>query len=263
MSFSALPLLTLPGLTGTGGATDYPSEDDVRDGVEYDFGSLVGNLTLPAERYVLYGITYGAEGTEFTGSYAAPPSSGVAVPSQSSPCALIFSLIRARVAAGLGRNVKWVRLVASDKYKVTIAEPLFCYVQVFKPNPQVDSGSGRLARTISRFFRCYLYTRSGIDSYGADTLALLGTDASAGFDEFADSRGHLLAEELLYNALDDWSPTITQSGRQVMLTIEPVHTTERNLQPERKPEESEGLVRSAIDFEVRYNLSIDRREPAP
>lgn len=47
---------------------DYPSEDDVRNGVVYDEGILTGNLELPAENKVSKNTQYGANGTEFTGT---------------------------------------------------------------------------------------------------------------------------------------------------------------------------------------------------
>jgi len=47
-----------------------PSEDDVREGVEYGDGeSHVGNLELPVEADVEKGVQYGANGTEFTGTF--------------------------------------------------------------------------------------------------------------------------------------------------------------------------------------------------
>lgn len=47
-------------------ACDYPSEDDVRSGVTFD--TYTGNMTLPAEEAVELDVTYGTNGTEFTGS---------------------------------------------------------------------------------------------------------------------------------------------------------------------------------------------------
>ena len=50
-----------------GAAPDYPSEDDVRDGVA--FGEAAeGNLALPAVADVKEGVQYGANGTEFEGT---------------------------------------------------------------------------------------------------------------------------------------------------------------------------------------------------
>ena len=47
---------------------DYPSPDDVRDGVDFDGGSQTGDLVLPAESDVTSGVHYGANGTEYEGS---------------------------------------------------------------------------------------------------------------------------------------------------------------------------------------------------
>jgi len=51
-------------------AGDYPSEDDVRDGVDYDSAAMTGNMTLPAVGDVRDGTTYGTDGTEFEGTLA-------------------------------------------------------------------------------------------------------------------------------------------------------------------------------------------------
>jgi hypothetical protein len=53
------------------GAADYPSEDDVRFGVDYDSGGQTGNMTLPAIADVEVGVQYGTNGTEFTGTLTA------------------------------------------------------------------------------------------------------------------------------------------------------------------------------------------------
>jgi len=52
----------------------WPSEDDVRDGV--DFGptgaDYTGNATFPAEGDVQSGVQYGTDGTEYTGTFTEP-----------------------------------------------------------------------------------------------------------------------------------------------------------------------------------------------
>jgi len=49
-----------------------PSEDDVQSGVTYGNGSeYTGNFTEPGEANVKIGTSYGADGTEFTGTYSA------------------------------------------------------------------------------------------------------------------------------------------------------------------------------------------------
>ena len=58
-------------------AADYPSEDDVRSGVDYDSGALTGNLTLPNVNDVSNGIDYGANGTEFDGDLVLPTAAQV------------------------------------------------------------------------------------------------------------------------------------------------------------------------------------------
>lgn len=57
--------------TGTYTPTGYPIEDDVRDGVDYGPSSEYdGDLVLPAEADVKAGVKYGADGTEYTGTYS-------------------------------------------------------------------------------------------------------------------------------------------------------------------------------------------------
>ena len=57
--------------TGTNvGAADYPSEDDVRYGVDFDSGGQTGNMTLPAESNVVSGVLYGTDGVEFEGEHS-------------------------------------------------------------------------------------------------------------------------------------------------------------------------------------------------
>lgn len=54
-------------------APDFPAEDDVRDGVQYDGTTFTGNLVLPTEPQVEAGVGFGSNGTEFTGSFQPPP----------------------------------------------------------------------------------------------------------------------------------------------------------------------------------------------
>jgi hypothetical protein len=53
------------------GTLDLPSENDVRDGVQFDNLTKEGNLELPVEDQVRLDVDYGANGTEFTGSLKA------------------------------------------------------------------------------------------------------------------------------------------------------------------------------------------------
>ena len=58
---------------------DYPSEDDVEDGVSFGAGTLEGNLELPTEGQVVDGVSYGSNGTEFTGTLDTSPSGNIDV----------------------------------------------------------------------------------------------------------------------------------------------------------------------------------------
>ena len=51
---------------------DLPAETDVRDGVTYDSGLLEGNLEVPAIADVRTGTTFGANGSEYTGTLDLP-----------------------------------------------------------------------------------------------------------------------------------------------------------------------------------------------
>lgn len=57
----------------------YPSEDDVRNGVDYGptGADYDGDLILPAEADVKDGVFYGADGTEYEGEYAGGGGSGM------------------------------------------------------------------------------------------------------------------------------------------------------------------------------------------
>lgn len=63
---------SFPVVDSGGGSCDYPGESDVRLGVSYDSGNLVGALTLPDEGDVRLGVGYGADATEYTGSLVVP-----------------------------------------------------------------------------------------------------------------------------------------------------------------------------------------------
>jgi len=51
---------------------DVPAVRDVRDGVSYDGGALTGTLALPSATEVKLNVGYGADGTEFVGTYGFP-----------------------------------------------------------------------------------------------------------------------------------------------------------------------------------------------
>ncbi|RKX66617.1 MAG: hypothetical protein DRP42_02775 [Tenericutes bacterium] len=58
-------------------ATDYPSEDDVRDGVDYDSANYTGNMTLPSIDDVQESVQFGTSGTEYTGVFGVPAENEV------------------------------------------------------------------------------------------------------------------------------------------------------------------------------------------
>lgn len=299
MSFPALPYLSLPGMTAGSGTCDYPAETDVRDGVTYDFGGMVGsysgaadypseddvrygisfdfgaqtgNLTLPAEVDVLEGVQYGTSGTEFTGTLELNPQpepSPADLAGASYPFAAIAANIIGRVAASLNIGLDFVFPVANDEYKITVSENLFAYIRFYGPSPVdprtgapfSDYGAGRRARVVGRRFRVYIYTRSGEDTFGDDTIALGGNNINQLVTDPPETPGQYVAEELVLNALDDYIP---KGDDDICLTIGPVHWLDGDGGPaQRKPENDAGLLRSSLDFQAVYVLAIQATEPAP
>jgi len=51
---------------------DYPSEDDVENGVSFDNGNKTGNLVIPSEDDVMDGTGFGSNATEKTGNFTEP-----------------------------------------------------------------------------------------------------------------------------------------------------------------------------------------------
>jgi hypothetical protein len=269
---TTLPAVTSHGLLG-GSDCDYPSEDDVRSGVTYDDGDLTGNLVLPDEDVVLEGETYGSNNTEFTGTLRCltpPPDPATA---GDTPFALIHLQVVTRVAQALNMPLAYVRPVASENYAVTAMENLFAYVRTYGLSPvdpttgayYPDDGAGRWRRVIGRRIRIYLYTRSGVDVYGGDEVALGGVDPTQVVTTPPTMPGQFVLEEILVNALDNWTPTYVDDLSVTRpLTIGPVHLVDsEGGPPVREPENEAGLIRSHIDVQICYRLNIQRVEPAP
>lgn len=183
------------------------------------------------------------------------------------PFSYIAQQVVARVASAVGIGTEFVRPVAADDYKVTEAENLFVYLRFYQPSPVdartgasfADQGAGRHLRVVGRRLRSYIYTRSGVDVYGGDEIALMGHNPS-GTVESPSVPGQWLAEELVLNALDDY---MVASGERP-LTLGPIHWVDPGGGPaERKPENEEGLVRSHLDFQIVYVETLQNTEPAP
>jgi len=187
----------------------------------------------------------------------------------STPFAQLLSVIVAKVWSSLGLEPCFNHVVANDEYKVTETENLFIYIRPYGPTPVDgsgrpfgDYGAGRLSRLIARRIRFYIYTRSGVDSYGDDTIALQGNDPLQTVITPPVLPGQFIAEELVLNTLDDWTPLDVSDT--YALSIGPIHWVDSaDGPPVRAPENEEGLVRSHLDFEVVYVSSIIPTEPAP
>ncbi len=101
------------GLTGFAfpvtAVADYPDITDVREGVAFDSGSLIGVLSIPGESNVRRGVGYGANGTELTGTLFVPAGngSGSTGPGADIQAALVaFLQSRASVTDLLGQGQK-------------------------------------------------------------------------------------------------------------------------------------------------------------
>lgn len=271
MAFPVLPLLSVPGFTGTE-TCDYPDEDDVRAGTVYADGDMTGNITFPDEDEVERNVGYGSDGSEFTGTLVPcpdppAPTGGIV------PFALIAQRIVARVGTALDIGTDFVRPVASDRYVITETENLFAYVRCYGPTPVdpstgqtfPDDGAGRWRRVVARRVRVYVYTRSREDLTGGDEIALGGVDTTQNVTTPPTLPGQYVAEELVMNALDDWTPTYSDDLLVTHpYTIGPLHQIDSSDgPPEREPENDVGLVRSHLDFQVCYVSAVQRTEPAP
>lgn len=272
-----------------GGLNTVPDPGDVRFGVVYAIGNppdvgdvrsgvtwyvngdlMIGTLELPAESDVLLGVSYGADGTEFTGSLECtqPPTPVVPVAGMS-PFAAIAVAIWQKLSIDLSMSPSHIVPVANDSYAITIDEPFFLFVQFFqmrKPMDEaldfVNSGAGRRFRPVARVMRIYIYTRTGVDTYGSDAVALFGIDPTQTYATPSTPPGQFAMEEKVGNVLDDWTPL---SGDLVPtpLTIGPLHMIDASEYPQRKRENDSGLLRSCLDFEIVYQICQDPTEPAP
>lgn len=192
----------------------------------------------------------------------------MAVPIQSTLVSKIVTNLVTRAANVLNLQPAYAIPVDNDNYKITIAEPWFCYLRFYGPSP-VDGygaplpnpGAGRHGTNIGRRLRIYLYSRSGVDRYGSDYYALTGDDPNEAVDQAEILRpGHLLLEEILLNGFHNYMPVTGGAG----LTIGPLHWIDSSDGPPvRKAEDEEGLTRSHLDFQIVYVLAIQNVEPAP
>lgn len=183
-------------------------------------------------------------------------------PPQSSPFAAIAATIRPRLASYCGIDEGWVFPVANDRYEISIVEQFFLYFQFFNIESFGDSGGGRRNPWAYRRMRVYIYTRQGADPYGIDPVALQGVEGeetTGGDGTIQSPVSQFQAEELVIGALFNWMP-LTSDG--IALAQEPWHPSEGPGPPLRKAEDGEGLLRSNLDFSIRYGLNIDVTDPA-
>lgn len=191
--------------------------------------------------------------------YSRPGPPPDPTPPESRAFAKIAQAIRPRLASYCGIAEDFVYPVANDNYDVTIDEDFFLYFQFFGIETFGDTGGGRLNPWTYRRMRVYVYTRAGTDPYGTDEVALQGEDVTPTLDPASPlPLGQFKAEELVMGALFNWMP-LDSNG--VALCLEPIHPFEGSGPPLRKAENSAGLLRTHLDFQIKYGLNIDRRDP--
>lgn len=99
--------------SGGGPSCDYPSTSNVRTGINYANGSMTGVLSLPTQGNVRIGVGYGANGTEFTGTYNPSSGGGGPIPDGTTRFAhspanvLRYILIQAAKATNPNDNNPW------------------------------------------------------------------------------------------------------------------------------------------------------------
>lgn len=226
----------------------------------------VGTLLLPDPSDVKYGVQYGAGGTEYTGTFSC--SANAFVDALWTPFAEILKRIITQIAYALKISTDWVRPVFTDEYPVTETEDMFAYVRIFTPYPvdpssgfpQGNQGAGRIAKTVGRTIRVYIWTRSGEDVTGGDEVGLLGVNPSQrATDTTTTMPGHSLAEEIVLNSLDDYIPTDASGSA---MTLGPLHwIPSEGGPPTRKAKNGEGMNWSALDFQAVYNLAQASGDP--
>lgn len=197
----------------------------------------------------------------------------MALAASSIPFARIHAAYVARVAAALGVGLDFVVPVANDDYELTEFENLFAFVRTYGPwpcdpttgRPMDSGGAGRWQQYVGRRFRVYVYTRSGVDVVGSDTIALQGGDAEQTIETPPTMPGQFVLEEAVVSALHNWAPTyVDEESVTRPLTIGPVKWVNSADGPSvRKKEADDGIVRSHLDFEVVYTLALVKGEPSP
>lgn len=139
-----------------------------------------------------------------------------------------------------------VRLVASDRYELAPIDAKYLVCRYYGPSPFIDAGAGRRARPIQRRIRVYCYTRSQLDQFADDVIALTAVD------------GHEALELQVMDALDEFWPSDDDGN----LTLEPLHPLDSSGgPPERRPEDDIGFIRSHLDYEVRYLAKVQTPQP--
>ncbi len=169
----------------------------------------------------------------------------MATTSQSATLPDILTAIVNQLKTVTGIDSAYCHLVASSNYTINCMEPQFLYIQVLGLNPSTNAGAGRRARPVSRTIRVYVYTRTELDFYTNDTIALTGLG------------NHEDLELKVIDSVDEFWPRDSDSNN---LTIEPLHPTESQ-EALREPENDLCLIRSDLTYEIVYLNKVNTPQP--
>lgn len=176
-----------------GGVCDYPSPNDVRTGVAYDFGLMIGDVVLPAAGHVRQGDGYGSNGTELTGTDVLPPvgdvASGVGYgasgteffgtlsspttfpppvgnwPLQSASYEQILDAIRIQLMKYTGLDINRVREWYADTRPSYGDDPLLTYKPTTE-EPFLHAGAGRIGSKMDFGIQVTIWYRYQSDDAG-------------------------------------------------------------------------------------------------
>jgi hypothetical protein len=167
---SEIPFILGP--TSAPGACDYPTQSNVRLGIQFGNGTFTGNVVLPPVDQVVLGVGYGANGTEFIGTFTTPlifpPPTGD-WPVQSASYEQILDAIRIQLMKYTGFAEERVREWYSDSRPMFGDDALITY-RPTNENPFKNAGAGRLGTKLDFGIRVTFWQRYQQDDAGTHRL---------------------------------------------------------------------------------------------
>jgi hypothetical protein len=167
----------------------------------------------------------------------------LSTPNQSATFSDIAEAIVAQIVLVSGLDPAYVNIVATDNYKIADFDSQFIYVRAYGIQPWTDYGAGRRVRRCKRFIKVFIHTRNNSDRYGDDSIAALA---------------HFALEESVMDGLDEFVP---EDEDGVALVVEPLHPLDDTSGPSREDIDDQGIVTSALSFEVQYVLRNNTPQP--